>query len=64
MFFAREVWCIANVSNVSPSSEQTRGLRLKRQPYRPNLSGEKHTTSTFVNNSIRLDTVFKIVYNY
>ena len=22
MFFARDVWCIADVSNVSPSSEQ------------------------------------------
>ena len=25
-FFAREVWCIADVSRVSPSSEQTGGL--------------------------------------
>ena len=26
MFFTYEVWCVADVSSVSPSSEQTEGL--------------------------------------
>ena len=31
MFFACMVWCVADVSSVSPSSEQTEGLRRENQ---------------------------------
>ena len=42
-FFACKVWCIADVSSFSPSSEQTQTSAVT-----PNLTGEKHTIPTIV----------------
>ena len=47
MFFTCEIWCIADVSSVSPSSEQTLVLLRRRANagnvgYTPNLTGEEH----------------------
>ena len=39
MFFVCGIWCVADVSRVSPSSEQTAPTSI--------LTGEKHTISTF-----------------
>ena len=58
MFFAFEVWRIADVLSVDPSSEQSSALASKPNErrranarnvsYTPNLTGEKHTISTLI----------------
>ena len=45
MFFASEIWCVADVSSTCPSSEQANAKNIS---YLPNPTGEKLTISTFV----------------
>ena len=56
MFVACGIWCLADVSSVSPSSEQTEGavcsdegltLETSAKHHTP-CTGDKHTISTFV----------------
>ena len=46
MFVACEIWCLADASSVSPSSEQTLETSAKHHTLYP--TGDKHTISTFV----------------
>ena len=72
MFFASGIWCVADVSSVSPSSEQTQtitqqSISLLRQranarnvSYTPNSTVEKHTISIFVDQTRFLPLVWCI----
>ena len=56
MFLACEVWCIVDVSSVSPSLEQNKSLLRRRAnarnvSYTPNFTGEEHTISALVDQS-------------
>ena len=51
MFFACVIWCVADVSSVSSSSELTRRANARNVGYTPNHTGEKHTISSFVDQS-------------
>ena len=54
MFLACGVRCVADISSVSPSSEQSavcllhRRVNARNVGYTPYPTGEKHTISTFV----------------
>ena len=48
MFLACGIWCVADALSVSLSSEQTGSANARNVSYTPYPTGEKHTISTFV----------------
>ena len=48
MFFACAIWCEVDISSVSPSRLLQRRANGRNVSYTPYPTGEKHTISTFV----------------
>ena len=58
MFFARGIWCVADVSSVSPSSLLRRKANAQNISYTPYPTGEKHVVPTFVDQTRIILTIF------
>ena len=68
MFFACGIWCVADVSSVSPSSEQKIVhthiySNARNVSYRLYPTGEKHTLSTFVDQPVFNSSIYRITSN-